>query len=96
MTLARDVDAFISAATPTEILDIQTSDWFALWLFARAVSAYRAAMLLLDASFGDEAMELARALFTDGLRLLELERLGSRRHPVCSAGSSSSSSRVST
>jgi hypothetical protein len=82
LDLALDVDAFISAATPTESLDVQTSDGYALWLFARAVSAYRAAMLLLNASFGDEAMELARALFTDGLRLLELERLGSRRHSV--------------
>ena len=82
ITLARDVDAFITSAAPTEPLDIKTPDGYSVWLFARAVSTYRAALLLLEASFGDEAMQLARSLFTDGLRMLELDRLGSERESV--------------
>jgi hypothetical protein len=82
LALARDVERFLRVSTPVRVVDLPTPDGFAVGIAARALGTFRASLLLLEAGAVSEAMQLARSLFTDGLRMLELERLGPSRHSL--------------
>jgi hypothetical protein len=75
----RRVESAIRANKPTDSISVTSADQFLVHLSSRVRSHYRGVLCLLDADLPEEAMGLARSLFTDSLRLQELEAAGDGR-----------------
>jgi hypothetical protein len=70
-----EVRALMAAAKGDfAVRDVSPTDGHVVWLYARAWSTVGALGLLLRDGYLDAAMSLARGLFTDTVRLLELEQ----------------------
>jgi hypothetical protein len=78
--LLREIGELVETTrSETGVHRVPTTYGFAMWLWARAASTFDAAHLLLTTGYLDGALSLGRALFTDALRLLEIEdRAGDR------------------
>lgn len=64
---------------PEGLSEYKTHDAPLLSLYWRCVSVYGAILLLLDQRYGEEALSLARSLFTDSMRLLQIAEAGDAR-----------------
>lgn len=75
--LERIEDRLLSSG-PAEEISVAPADAIALNMYFRCISLFRSITLLLNNNQGEEALMLWRALFTDSLRMMELEAAGKK------------------
>lgn len=66
-------------STPREVIELSPPDAHALGMYWRCVSLFRSLLILLDNNFPEEALFLARSLFEESLRLMQLNDAGTER-----------------
>jgi hypothetical protein len=66
-------------STPREVIELSPLDAHAIGMYWRCVSLFRSLLILLDNHFPEEALFLARSLFEESLRLMQLNDAGTER-----------------
>jgi len=74
--LLEQIEETMLAALPAEEISVTPVDAVALGMYWRCMSLFRSIVLLLNNNQPEEALMLWRALFTDSLRMRELEAVG--------------------
>jgi hypothetical protein len=66
-------------STPRDVIELSPPDVDALGMYWRCVSLFRSLLILLDNHYPEEALFLARSLFEESLRLMQLNDAGTER-----------------
>ncbi len=66
----------VLSSSPSKEITVATADGLTLGMYWRCVSLFRSVLILLDNNQPEEALILARSLFAESLRLMELEDAG--------------------
>ncbi|MDP8951067.1 MAG: DUF5677 domain-containing protein [Actinomycetota bacterium] len=80
--LLRQVEQTLRSSYPRGEISIARPDEATLSMYWRCVSLFRSVLILLDNGFPEEALILARSLFEESLRLMELEDAGDERKAI--------------
>jgi len=75
--LERIEDRLLSSV-PAEVISVTPAEAIAVGMYWRCMSLFRSITLLLNNNEPEEALMLWRALFTDSLRMRELEAAGGK------------------
>src|SRR5215213_2451653 len=76
--LLEQIEETMLAALPAEEISVTPVDAVALGMYWRCMSLFRSIVLLLNNNQAEEALMLWRTLFTDSLRMRELEAAGKK------------------
>jgi hypothetical protein len=69
----------VRSSRPSGEISVAPADGLILNMYQRCVSLFRSVLILLDDNQPEEALILARSLFVESLRLMELEDAGTER-----------------
>lgn len=72
----------VLSSSPSKEITVATADGLTLGMYWRCVSLFRSVLILLDNDQPEEALILARSLFAESLRLMELEDAGTEREAI--------------
>lgn len=77
--LLERVKVIVGSSGPSGEITVARVDGLSLDMYQRCKSLFRSVLLLLDGNHPEEALILARSLFIESLRLMEMEDAGTER-----------------